>query len=126
MSGLGIARDILDKGEYYFPVTQLQKTGFHPVPFPCSFYLLFHFTNSCQTWYPQKALNKENPAMSVMRHGDEFPSRTSEITRMAPFGSNSEYCHLPNEVPFLLDITPHSTNVLNSTMIWTVWDMFLG
>jgi len=29
-SGLVVVRDFLDKGEYYFSMTQLQETGFHP------------------------------------------------------------------------------------------------
>src|SRR5258708_14733549 len=93
---LVIARDFLDKGEYYLPIIQFQKTGFHPPSPPFSLYLLFHCTDSRQTWYPRKALIKENPATQVTRRGDEFPSRTSAITGMTPFRSNSRYCCLPN------------------------------
>ncbi len=62
MSCLDIARNILDKGEYYFPVIQLQKTRFHPASSPIPSYLLSLFTKSQQTWNLQKALIKENPA----------------------------------------------------------------
>src|SRR5258708_13085701 len=106
MSGLVVVRDLLDKGEYYFSLTQLQKTGFHPPSPPFSLYLLFHCTDLCQTWYPRKALIKENPTTQVTRPGDEFPSRTSAITGTAPFGSNSTYSCLPNYFPFLLPISP--------------------
>ncbi len=110
-SGLVVVRDFLDKGEHYFSMTQLQETGFHPASSQFPSYLLFHSTDLCQTWYPRKALIKENPTAQITRYGDEFPSRTSAITGTASLGSNSRYYCLPNRVPFLLTIAPRSTNV---------------
>src|SRR5258708_35099268 len=94
--GLAVARDFLDKGRYYFSMVQYQKTGLHPPPLPFPLDLLFHSTESRQTWYPRKALIKENLAKYVTRHGDEFPSRTSEITGTAPVASHSRYFWLPH------------------------------
>src|SRR5260370_41705671 len=102
----------MDKGRYYFSMVQYQKTGFHPPPLPLPLYLLFHSTESRQTWYPRKALIKENLETKVTRHGDEFPSRTSERTGMASFGSNSRDCWLLHKAPFLLTISSCSTNIL--------------
>src|SRR6266436_6239776 len=121
MSGLVVVRDLLDKGEYYFSLTQLQKTGFHPPSPPFSLYLLFHCTDSCQTWYPRKALIKENPTTQVTRPGDEFPSRTSAITGTAPSDQIQDIAAFQIRSPFswLFPLT-RPTPSLNPTTIWKV------
>src|SRR6266436_779276 len=54
----------------------------------------------------------EKTATQITSYADEFPPRTLAITGTAPFGLSPGHCYLPNWVPFLLAIAPHSTNVL--------------
>src|SRR5258708_15790740 len=80
-------------------------------------YLAFPISHQPHYGFPSSLISTESPYPGESSYIEcEIRGRVSTENvgnyRNGPFGSSSGHCCLPNWVPFLLVIAPHSTNIL--------------